>query len=129
MALLATGVQIIPRKACVSNEILDRVLIRAEREKSDSDFSYFFSLLLAGETVLKVAVAGVVALLGEDKDRNRYRLEHGLLRADGLGDWTQALNDALSGPAAHSIPVTAYPLQAEFTRACKAGDWQYEAAN
>jgi tetratricopeptide (TPR) repeat protein len=112
----------------MNNEIVARVLKRAEREKADSDFSYLFSLLLAGETVLKVAVAGVVASLSDDKDRHRYRLEHLLLRADGIGDWSQALNDALGGPASHCLPASAYPLQAEFTRACKVGDWQYEAA-
>jgi hypothetical protein len=112
----------------VDNDIVTRVLKRADREKADSDFSYFFSLLLAGETVLKVAVAGVVASLIDDKDRNRYRLEHSLLRADGIGDWSQALNDALGGPASQCLPTSAYPLQAEFTRACKVGDWQYEAA-
>jgi len=109
------------------NQIVDRILERAEREKADSDFSYFFSLLLAAEALMKVAVAGTICLLGDDKDRHRYRLEHALLRADGIGEWAQALNDALAGPAAHCLPTSAYPLQAEFTRVCKAGEWQYEA--
>jgi len=43
----------------VGNEIVDRILERADREKSDSEFSYFFSLLLAGEAMMKVAVAGI----------------------------------------------------------------------
>jgi hypothetical protein len=67
----------------VPNEILSRVLERVNREKEDSDFSYFFALLLAGEALLKVAVSGVIAMLGDDRDRNRYRLEHALLRAKG----------------------------------------------
>ena len=63
---------------------IDQVLKRAEVAKSDSDFTYFFSLLLAAEALAKTIVLGIVAAIGDDKDRHRYRLEHQLVRAEGL---------------------------------------------
>lgn len=51
---------------------IEQVLQRARDAKSDSDFSYFFSLLLAGEALAKTVILGMIAALGDDKDRNRY---------------------------------------------------------
>lgn len=53
---------------------IDQVLKRAEKAKSESDFTFFFPLLLAGETLAKTAVLGFVAAIQDDRDRNRYRL-------------------------------------------------------
>lgn len=106
---------------------IEQVLQRAEDAKSDSDFTYFFSLLLAAEALAKTIVLGVIASIADDKDRNRYRLEHQLVRADGLGDWGRALEDALIGPASQFLLSDARDEQSELTRLCKLGDWQYDA--
>ena len=71
----------------MSHILIERILNRAEISKSESDFSYFFSLLLTAEALTKTIVLGIVSTISEDKDRNRYRLEHQLVRADGIGDW------------------------------------------
>lgn len=113
----------------MTHEILDAVLRRAESAKSESDFAYFFSVLLAGEALFKTTVLGYLSALTEDSDRNRYRLEHSLIRADGLGDWGRVLEDALTGPASQYLLTAARDEQAELTRLCKAGDWQYEAVS
>lgn len=104
-----------------------QVLERAEHAKSDSDFTYFFSLLLAAEALAKTIVLGIVASIADDKDRNRYRLEHRLVRSDGLGDWGRVLEDALIGPASQFLLTEARQEQAELTRSCREGDWQYDA--
>ena len=65
---------------------IEQVLQRAEDAKSDSEFTYCFSLLLAAEALAKTVVLGVIAAIVDDKNRNRYRLEHSLVRTDGLGD-------------------------------------------
>jgi len=109
------------------NLIVDRVLERASSAKSESDFTYFFSLLLLGEAISKTVVAGLLAALADDPDRNRYRLEHKLVRADGIGEWAQALEDALIGPASQLLFLDARAEQMELTRNCRRGDWQYEA--
>ena len=106
---------------------IDQVLQRAERAKTDSDFTYFFSLLLATEALAKTVVLGSIAAIGDDKDRNRYRLEHQVVRAEGIGDWGKALEDALTGQASHYLLTEARVEQAELIKPCKKGEWQYDA--
>src|SRR5437867_529791 len=111
----------------MKHEIIDRVEQRVEHAKCDSDFTYFWSLLLLGETVFKTAALGILAAIADDSDRNRYRLEHSLVKADGLGEWAKVIEDALSGPAAQFLIANAYPEQNELTKMCNSGDWQYDA--
>lgn len=106
---------------------IQQVLSRSEVAKSDSDFTYFFSLLLAAEAVAKTIVAGMAAAIGDDKHRNRYRIEHALVRADGLGDWGKAIEDVLSGTASQHLLVEARVEQAELAKSCGPNSWQYEA--
>lgn len=106
---------------------IDQVLERVRDAKSDSDFNYFFSLLLAGEALFKTVTLGLIAALLDDKDRNRYRLEHALARADSLGEWGRVLEDALSGPASHFFLTAARTEQAELARICGPGSWQFKA--
>lgn len=106
---------------------IDQVMQRAEGAKSESDFTYFFSLLLAGEALAKTTVPGFVAAIQDDRDRNRYRIEHGLAKADGLGEWSKALEDVLTGPASQYLILDARTEQAELTKLCRAGEWQYES--
>jgi hypothetical protein len=106
---------------------ISQVLQRAEQAKTDSDFTYFFSLLLAGEALTKTIVLGMVAAIADDKDRHRYRLEHQLARADGIGDWAKSLEDALIGPASQFLLSEARVEQTELTRLCVRGDWQHDA--
>src|SRR2546426_9678745 len=104
---------------------IDQVVRRAEGSQSDSDFTYFFSLLLAAEAVAKTVVLGFVAAIADDKERNRYRLEHQLVRSDGLGDWGKVLDDALTGPASQFLLSEARSELTELTKLCKGKDWQY----
>lgn len=106
---------------------IDQVMQRVENAKEESDFNYFFSLLLAGEALFKAITVGMIAALEDDKDRNRYRLEHVLSRADGLGEWSRVLEDAISGPASQYLLVDARTEQAEITRISGSADWQYQA--
>ena len=106
---------------------IDQVLERAERAKSDSDYTYFFALLFAAEALAKTIVLGMVACITDDKDRNRYRLEHQLVRSEGLGDWGKVIEDALIGPASQYLLAEARDEQRELTQACKQGEWQYDA--
>jgi tetratricopeptide (TPR) repeat protein len=111
----------------MKHDIIYRVQQRVEHSKSDSDFTYFWSLLLLGEAVFKTATLGVLAAIADDSDRNRYRLEHSLVKSDGLGDWAKGIEDALSGPASQFLIVNAYPERNELTKLCSPGDWQYDS--
>ena len=111
----------------MKHRAIEQVIRRAEDAKSDSDFTFFFSQLLAAEALAKTIVAGIIASIADDKERNRYRLEHALVRADGLGVWGQALEDAVSGVASQHLLVEATKERAELTKPCKAGEWQHDA--
>lgn len=111
----------------MSHLTIEQVLQRAERAKSDSDYTYFFALLFAGEALAKTTVLAIVSSIVDDKDRNRYRLEHQLVRADGLGDWGRVLEDALAGPASQYLASEAREEQRELMQLCKVGEWQYDA--
>lgn len=106
---------------------IKKVLERVEIDKGDSDYTYFFSLLIANEVLVKTIVLGIVASITDDKDRNRYRLEYQIVRADGLGEWSKNLEDAVSGPASQYLHLEANREQREITQVCKKGEWQYEA--
>src|SRR5688500_7132448 len=62
----------------------DRMTARLEIDRADSDVTLFYSLLFYGEMLTKMLVAGMLASLEDDSDRNRYRLLHRLVRADGV---------------------------------------------
>ena len=106
---------------------IEQVLERAERAKSDSDYTFFFALLFAAEALAKTMVLGMVASIADDKERNRYRLEHQLVRSDGLGDWGKVIEDALIGPASQYLLTDAREEQRDLTQAYKEGEWQYDA--
>lgn len=83
--------------------------------------------MLTGEALLKTTVLGVIASLANDPERHRYRLEHKILKADGLGPWSMALDDALMGPASQFLLTDFGMEKAELTDLKSAGAWQYEA--
>ena len=113
----------------MSHKLMAQLFERAETDKSESDFTYFFSLLLASEAIAKTIVLGMLAALDDDTEANRYRLTHQLVRANGLGDWSDALLDALSGPASQYLAPEARIERGQLTQRSSKGDWQYEAVS
>jgi hypothetical protein len=108
---------------------LKSILDRAERGRADSDTTLFLDLLYAGEAALKLTVAAFVSAIQDDRERHRYRLIHRLVRADGLGDWSQALDDTLTGPASQHMFATAKDDRRALTERLGPGSWQYEAVS
>lgn len=94
--------------------------------RQESDTAYFYTLTYLGEMVLKIVAAGLVAVVEDDRDRHRYRQLHRLVRADGLGEWSSAIDDILSGPASQHLLPAARIEQKELTQNCKDPAWQYE---
>lgn len=111
----------------MAHAAITQIQKRIESAKQDSDFTYFYSLLLEGEALLKTTTLGFIGALATDPDRHRYRLEHKLLRADGLGPWSLALEDALIGPASQFLLADLSPEKNELTKLCGLGSWQFEA--
>lgn len=100
------------------------MLEQAENEKAESDAAYFDALMYAGEVVIKLAISGLVAAVQEDRERNRYRLEHQLVRADSLGKWSTVLDDILTGPSSQFLDPAARDTQQELTQWVSEGSWQ-----
>jgi len=107
---------------------IDRMWERVEIARSDSDTALFSDLMLLGELVTKLVIAGLVAAIADDRDRNRYRQLHRLVRADGIGEWGQVLDDLLKGPSSQSLLPAAKEEQRELTERLGAGTWQYDSA-
>jgi hypothetical protein len=95
---------------------LAQVTGRIDGAREDSDVAYFYELLYGGEMATKLATAALVACLEEDRERHRYRVEFDLVRADGLGAWSSALDDCLTGPASQVLAEDARRFQRELTQ-------------
>jgi tetratricopeptide (TPR) repeat protein len=109
-------------------EPIDRMRRRVDLARQDSDTSLFHVLMYCGEMVTKLLVSGLVAAVQDEKERHRYRLEYGLVRANGLGDWVAVLDETLTGPASQHLRPEARPFQRELTeRVASAKGWQFDA--
>src|SRR5579864_6509199 len=83
---------------------ITRMWERVEVEREDSDIALFNALMFCGELTAKVAVATMVAAIEDDRDRSRYAQLHGLVRADGLGDWGKGPRRGGGGPHLPAAP-------------------------
>ena len=100
---------------------------RIETDRSDSDATLFWSLMLKGELLTKLIVAAFVSLIPDESDRVRYRNLYRLVRANGIGEWAEVLDEVLNGPTFQLLPQQARDAQKELTQNVFAGSWQYEA--
>lgn len=103
---------------------------RVEREAEESDAAFFGSLLGLFELSLKLTASALVAAVETEREGHRYRLEHGLVRADGLGDWEAALTEVVSGPANAFLMQSAWSDAESIAGTWAAGDetWQRRAS-
>jgi hypothetical protein len=106
---------------------LARMWDRVDLARDDADTTFFIHLLYAGEMLTKLITAGFVAAVADDRERHQYRLAHKLIRADGLGEWVQALDEALVGPPAQHLLESASEDRRAFIERCASGTWQHEA--
>jgi hypothetical protein len=102
---------------------------RAALAREDSDTAYFNDLLYLGEMVTKLVAAGLIAAVLDDRDRSRYQQLHRLVRASGIGEWAQAIDDVLIGPAAAQASEAMAPDRAELTAKAGPSLWQYQAVS
>ena len=95
----------------------------------NSDTVLFTELLYAGEFILKSTVAAFVSAIEDDRENHRYRLVYGLLRADGIGEWSRALDDVLSGTATQHLSSALFNARRSFTERLGMGAWQHEGVS
>jgi hypothetical protein len=104
-----------------------RMLERVERSREDSDTSLFLDLMYYGELITKFTTIAMVSAILNDKERHRYRHFHKLVRADGIGEWSEVLDATLTGPGSQFLQRQARLEQKELTQRCKPGTWQHES--
>ena len=104
---------------------LDQMRRRLDAERQDSDVALFLALLYYGECVVKLLTTALVSAI--QNDHYRYRQEHRLVRADGLGDWHAVLAETVNGPPSQFLVTSAIEIRSEINRRCSSGSWQYEA--
>lgn len=100
---------------------------RVNSALSDADSTYFLALLFYGELVLKITTAAFVSAIATDANRHRYRLMHRIVRANGIGDWSESLADATTGPAATCLSEGLRTDSRAVGELVADGAWQYEA--
>lgn len=100
---------------------------RLEIARQESDTALFFHLLYFGEMILKLTAGGLVAAIVDDRDRHRYRQLYRLVRADGVGEWSNSIDDILTGPTAQFLTPAAQVEQKELTQRQQEGTWQYDS--
>jgi hypothetical protein len=105
---------------------IERMWVRAENGKEESNVSYFNDLMYTGEMVCKIITLGIVASIGDSRDNHRYRLNYELVRADGLGTWAKVVNESIVGPSAQYIYEDAREDVRQLTEK-KQGTWQSDA--
>jgi hypothetical protein len=103
---------------------LQLLLNRVDAHGADSDSTLFTELLYAGEFIVKATASALVALIQNDREGQQYRLLHSLVRADGIGEWAAALDQALSGPASQHLVPNALDMRRIFTERSVTGSWQ-----
>lgn len=108
---------------------IDRLMEKIQVSKSESDFTYFFNLLVAGEAITKIITLIIASSINKNEDRHQYRILYDLVRANGIGDWSKALDDILTGPASQYLPDGMRIHQTEITKKATENEWQCQAVN
>jgi hypothetical protein len=105
----------------------DLIWRRAEESRGEGGTLDFDELLYLGEGVLKTYVAGMIAAIGDDTSRQRYKLAYKLVRANSIGDWDDALSEISTGVSAQYILTDAIDVHHELVARAAAGTWVHEA--
>ena len=106
---------------------IQKLFDHAYNERSESDSAYFAALMYTGEAVMKLAIAGLVAAVQDDREAHRYRLESRLVKANSLGEWDGVLDDVLTGPSAQFLDRGAQATTQALTERVGEGSWQADA--
>jgi hypothetical protein len=87
----------------------------------------FTELLYTGELIIKTSVAAVVAAIQDDPENLRYGMLHNLIRADGIGEWSKALDEAIVGPASQNFNPTLIETRRVLNDRLPKGSWQHDS--
>ena len=95
-----------------------------------SDAAYYNALMYLGEMFTKFTVAAMVSAVNEGRERHQYQLRYPLVRADGIGTWSQILDEVLTGVPAQYLIENIKSEEKEvyqLTARTNAGAWQHSS--
>jgi hypothetical protein len=106
---------------------LDRLKIKVESAKNESDLTYFYELLNYAEFLTKNIALFLVSTINDDTERTRYRFQYNLCRANAIGDFSKSIDEIVIGPPSQLLTsnIRDYELK-ELTQRCGDGEWQYD---
>ena len=107
--------------------LFSRIEERVLRDREEGDSSYCTILSLQLEYLTKLTTLAALACVERDPERNRYRLEHRLIRADSVGEWTTVLQETLTGRPAQFIKNSARTHTAVLNQRVGADDPRHKA--
>ncbi|MEQ9415199.1 MAG: hypothetical protein RIF39_15295, partial [Cyclobacteriaceae bacterium] len=108
-------------------DLFEKIFVRVEHAKEESDTAYFLSLLYAGEQLTKITELGLLAGLQDDTERKKYSILYHLVRADGIGEWSSYLEEILTGPSSHLLILEAKRICKDLIQKVERNSWQYKA--
>jgi len=106
---------------------VELMMDRVQRHGDDFDSVLFTEYLYAGELIAKLNVAALVAAIQDDRQNLRYGILHQLIRADGVGEWSRALDETVSGPASQNFLPALLEIRRAFSERQGKGTWQHES--
>ncbi len=109
------------------NKILNQIWERNYKDKEDSDSAFFMSLMYTGELLTKLICCGLLAGIEDDSKKYRYTQIYNLVRADGIGKWSDSIDEILTGPTSHLLSIQLSNEQRELTSKKKEGSWHHDA--
>jgi hypothetical protein len=107
--------------------ILNKMVDRLNVDKNDSEVAFFNDLLFLGEMMIKVVAAGLVAAVDDGREHYQYSQKYRLVRADGIGEWTQVIDEILTGLTSQFLIDSAREEQRELSGKSKNNSWQYNS--
>ena len=108
---------------------LDNMCRRIDVTRQESDTALFYDLMYWGEMLTKIVATAMVSAIQKEKDKHRYRQLYRLVRANGIGEWHEVLQDTLNGPASAHLLTSARTESRELTQRCGPGSWQYASVH
>lgn len=99
---------------------------RCSFDAEDSDATYFRTLLLFSEMIIKLSCSFFVTAMEDSSDKHRYQIIYKLIRADGVGEWINIMENIITGPYQSYLVDTAKYLTKDFSQKCTYG-WQNES--
>jgi hypothetical protein len=94
---------------------------------TDGDSARLLQLLYNGELLTKTVAAAMCAAVEEDSDRRRYTQLYKLVRANGVGDWSRAIDELCVGTTSQHLCLEARTERRDLTVRVAPDSWQFQA--